>query len=264
MADLRSGDGPCRPAGPRCCTRVRASRAAERRSIRMAKRGDKPSKQAERPRGGVVETVTDVIVDADGTVTPVSGRTAKELHKLEKKLAAARKTEAKRLRQLQAAEGTKGRKQVAKRTRQATDAANEVSSLSAKLQSAAAEAAGSAAATAAPPAVSAPAAPAPAPRATTPRATTPRATTPRATGSRTTRSSSARKPATTRRAPAAAAAPRAATPAPVTTPTAATPRPHASRPLPGSPRHARDGRPPPGGPPPPSHDAASPQPPRSQ
>src|SRR4249920_728099 len=104
MADLRSGDGPYRPAGPRCCTRVRASRAAERRSIRMAKRGDKPSKRAERPRGGVVETVTDVIVDADGTVTPVSGRMAKELHKLEKKLAAARKTEAKRLRQLQAAE----------------------------------------------------------------------------------------------------------------------------------------------------------------
>ena len=58
----------------------------------MAKRGDKPSKRAERPRGGVVETVTDVIVDADGTVTPVSGRTAKELHKLEKRLAAARKT----------------------------------------------------------------------------------------------------------------------------------------------------------------------------
>ena len=144
----------------------------------MAKRGDKPSKQAERPRGGVVETVTDVIVDADGTVTPVSGRTAKALHKLEKKLAAARKTEAKRLRQLQAAEGTKGRKQVAKRTRKATDAASEVSSLSAKLQNAAAEAAGSAAATAAPPAVSAPAAPAPAPRATTARATAPRATTP--------------------------------------------------------------------------------------
>ena len=93
----------------------------------MAKRGDKPSKRAERPRGGASSRPsTDVIVDADGTVTPVSGRTAKELHKLEKKLAAARKTEAKRLRQLQAAEATKGRKQVAKRTRQATDAAKEV------------------------------------------------------------------------------------------------------------------------------------------
>ena len=56
----------------------------------MAKRGEKPATGAERTRGGViVDTVADVIVDAKGLVTPVSSRAAKQLHKLEKRLAAA-------------------------------------------------------------------------------------------------------------------------------------------------------------------------------
>ena len=91
----------------------------------MAKRGDGTKAAA----GMVVDTVAGVVVDAAGVVTPVSGRVARQLRKIEKKLQAARKTEAKRLRQLAAAEATKGRRQVAKRTHQAADAATEVAAL---------------------------------------------------------------------------------------------------------------------------------------
>ena len=56
---------------------------------------------------------------------------AKELRKLEKRLAAARVTESKRLRQLASAE--KARKQVSKRQRQAAEAATEVASLAARI-----------------------------------------------------------------------------------------------------------------------------------
>ena len=44
-----------------------------------------------------VDTVTDVVVDAKGAVTPLSKGAAKELRRLEKRLTSARKTEAKRL-----------------------------------------------------------------------------------------------------------------------------------------------------------------------
>jgi hypothetical protein len=81
----------------------------------------------------VIDTVGDVIVDAAGAVTPLSKRAAKSLHKLEKQLSAARKTETKRLRQLATAQGTKGRKQVAKRRKQAEAAAAEVASLASQL-----------------------------------------------------------------------------------------------------------------------------------
>ena len=70
---------------------------------------------------------------------------AKELRKLEKRLAAARATETKRLRQLAAAQGSKGRKEVAKRQQQAAEAASEVASLVARMAGATASAAGSAA-----------------------------------------------------------------------------------------------------------------------
>ena len=70
---------------------------------------------------------------------------AKELRKLEKRLAAARATETKRLQQLAAAQGSKGRKEVAKRQKQAADAASEVASLVSRMAAASASAAGSAA-----------------------------------------------------------------------------------------------------------------------
>ncbi len=62
--------------------------------------------------GVIVDTVAGVIVDAKGVVTPVPGRLARQIRKLEKKLVAARKTESKRLRQLAAAEASKSRSQV--------------------------------------------------------------------------------------------------------------------------------------------------------
>ena len=58
---------------------------------------------------------------------------AKELRKLEKRLALARATETRRLIQLTTAQESKGRKEVAKRQRQAADAAGEVAALVSKL-----------------------------------------------------------------------------------------------------------------------------------
>ncbi len=95
--------------------------------------------------GVVIDTVTDVIVDAKGVVTPLSKSAAKELHKLEKRLAAARKTETKRLRQLASAQSSKGRKEIAKRSKQAAEAASEVASLASRIAGIATAAAGSAA-----------------------------------------------------------------------------------------------------------------------
>ena len=66
---------------------------------------------------------------------------AKELRKLEKRLALARATETKRLSQLTTAQESKGRKEVAKRQRQAADAAGEVAALVSKLAAARASAA---------------------------------------------------------------------------------------------------------------------------
>src|SRR4051794_38055677 len=107
----------------------------------MAKRGTGTKAAA----GVIVDTVADVVVDAKGAVTPVSGKVARQLHKIEKKLKAARKTEARRLRQLSSAESSKKRGHVKKRTHQAAKAATEVAALAARLTDAAADAAGSAA-----------------------------------------------------------------------------------------------------------------------
>ena len=107
----------------------------------MANRGDGTKAAA----GMIVDTVAGVIVDAKGVVTPVPGRLARQIRKLEKKLVVARKTESKRLRQLAAAEASKSRSQVAKRTHQAAEAATEVAALAARLTELATEAAGSAA-----------------------------------------------------------------------------------------------------------------------
>jgi hypothetical protein len=78
----------------------------------MAKRGG--ASAPDRGRAGiVVDTATDVIVDAAGVVTPIPGNVARKLRKIEKRLAAARKTESKRLHQLAAAQSRKRRKQLA-------------------------------------------------------------------------------------------------------------------------------------------------------
>ena len=52
----------------------------------MAKR-DTGSASGKSRAGMVVDSVADVIVDATGAVTPLSKSAAKELHKLEKRLA---------------------------------------------------------------------------------------------------------------------------------------------------------------------------------
>jgi len=81
----------------------------------------------------VVDVVSDLVVDARGVVAPISKSAAKELHRLEKRLVAARSVESKRVRQLARAQASKGRKAVAKRSRQAAKAATEVASLAARL-----------------------------------------------------------------------------------------------------------------------------------
>ena len=69
----------------------------------------------------------------DGKRASKGPHIGKELHKLERRLDAARKTETKRLGQLAAAQGTKGRKPVARRAAQASEAASEVASLAARM-----------------------------------------------------------------------------------------------------------------------------------
>src|SRR5512146_1451584 len=93
----------------------------------------------------LVEAVSDLVGSSRRALGPLSNSAGKEIRKLEKRLDAARATEAKRLRQLAAAQATKGRKQVAKRSKQAGEAAQEVASLAGKLAGRAASAAGSAA-----------------------------------------------------------------------------------------------------------------------
>ena len=81
----------------------------------------------------VLGAVGDLVAAAQHASAPVTGKAAKEIRKLGKQLDAARATEAKRLGQLAKAEASKGRKQVAKRQRQAGEAAAEVASLVARI-----------------------------------------------------------------------------------------------------------------------------------
>ena len=62
----------------------------------MANSGDASGSSRGRT-GMVIDAVSGVIIDAKGVVTPLPKAAAKELRKLEKRLAAARKTESKRL-----------------------------------------------------------------------------------------------------------------------------------------------------------------------
>jgi hypothetical protein len=96
-------------------------------------------------KDALIEAMTDLVGGAKGAMGPLSKRAGKEIRKLEKRLAAARATETKRLRQLAAAQGTKGRKLVARRSKQAGEAAQEVAALVGKMASLAASAAGTAA-----------------------------------------------------------------------------------------------------------------------
>lgn len=103
-------------------------------------------------RHALTEAMTHLVGEAKGAVDPLSKRAGKELRKLEKRLLAARATEARRLRQLTAAQGSKGHKTVTKRSRQAGEAAQEVAALAGKIASLAAPA-GAAAEPASTPAV---------------------------------------------------------------------------------------------------------------
>jgi hypothetical protein len=98
-------------------------------------------------KDAMVEALTDLVVGAREAVSPGSKPAGKKARKLEKRLAAARSIEAKRVRQLVAAQGAKGRKQVAKRTKQVGEAARRVATLAGKMASLAASAAGTAAST---------------------------------------------------------------------------------------------------------------------
>ena len=69
----------------------------------------------------VVGAAGNVVSAAQQASAPVTGKAARELKKLGKQLDKARALETKRLAQLAKAEGTKGRKQVEKRRRQAAD-----------------------------------------------------------------------------------------------------------------------------------------------
>ena len=109
----------------------------------MAKGRGSASKKG--PKDALIEAMTHLVDEATSVAKPGSKRVVKQLGKLEKRLVAARATEAKRLTQLAAAQGSKGRKQVAKRSKQAGEAAQEVAAIAAKLANVAASAAGSAA-----------------------------------------------------------------------------------------------------------------------
>ena len=98
-------------------------------------------------KGALIGAMTDLVGSARGALVPLSSGAGKEIRKLEKRLIAARATEARRVRQLASAQATKGRKQVAKRSRQAFEAAQEVANLAGKLAGLAASAAGTAAST---------------------------------------------------------------------------------------------------------------------
>lgn len=83
----------------------------------------------------VVEAVADLVDDAKGVVVPLSKRAARELRQLDKRLAALRLTETKRVRQLATARQSKGRKQVVKRSKQVADVASEVAGLAMRIAS---------------------------------------------------------------------------------------------------------------------------------
>ena len=112
----------------------------------MAISGDE-SESTKGRAGMVIDTVSGVVVDAKGVVTPLPKAALKELRKLEKRLASARKTESKRLRQIAAAQGPKGAKELAKRRRQAEEAGAEVAALATRMASLAASSVGSAVST---------------------------------------------------------------------------------------------------------------------
>ena len=109
----------------------------------MAKSGDGSGSIGGRTEM-VIDAVSGVIVDAKGVVTPLPKAATKELRKLEKSLAAARKTESKRLRQLAAAQGQQGAEEIGKRRKQAEEAASDVASAASRIASIATSAAGSA------------------------------------------------------------------------------------------------------------------------
>jgi hypothetical protein len=95
----------------------------------------------------LVDAMAQLVGDTKRAVDRPSKRAAKELRKLEKRLVAARAVEIKRLGQLAAATGSKSRREVAKRTRQAGEAAQEVAALAGQIATRAASAAGDAAET---------------------------------------------------------------------------------------------------------------------
>lgn len=98
-------------------------------------------------RESLLDAMTQLVGDTRSAVDRPSKRAAKELRKLEKRLVAARAVEIKRLAQLAAATGSKSRREVAKRTRQAGEAAQEVAELAGQIASRAASATGDAAET---------------------------------------------------------------------------------------------------------------------
>lgn len=93
----------------------------------MAKTG---SGKAKGKRGDPAGSVGDAVASVIG---PLGKQAAKEIDKLESKIAKARATEAKRLRQLAEAQAVKGRKAVAKRRRQVEEATGEVTGLVGRL-----------------------------------------------------------------------------------------------------------------------------------
>ncbi len=97
------------------------------------------------PQTVVVDAVADLVDHAKGVVMPLSKRAARELRQLDKRLAALRLTETKRVRQLATAQQSKGRKQVAKRSKQVAAVASEVAGLAMRIASLASSAAAAAA-----------------------------------------------------------------------------------------------------------------------
>src|SRR5688572_18293035 len=100
----------------------------------MADSGDGSASKRDRAEI-IIDTVSGVIVDAKGVVTPLPKAATKELHKLETRLSAARKTESKRLRQLAAAQGSNAGDEIAKRRKQAEAAASEVAAIAIRMAS---------------------------------------------------------------------------------------------------------------------------------
>lgn len=92
----------------------------------------------------VIEAASGLADNAHDLVVPITKGAARELRKLEGKLGDARKTESKRFRQLAAAQASRGKKQVAKRTRQAGKAAADVARIAGRVAEIVGEAIGNA------------------------------------------------------------------------------------------------------------------------